>query len=78
MHRQIYRFLMLNNIITPSQSGFLPGESTTDQLLCIYENLYSNYDKRKKEKKRRKKESILILLRHLIVYSIEAFHSNQS
>ena len=37
---------MLNNIITPSQSGFLPGESTTSQLLCIYENLCSNFDKR--------------------------------
>ena len=46
MHRHIYRFLMLNNIITPSQSGFLPGESTTSQLLCIYENLCSNFDKR--------------------------------
>ena len=61
---------MLNNIITPSQSGFLPGESTTHQLLYIYENLYSNYDKK------RRKKSILIDLRHLIVYSIEAFHSN--
>ena len=46
VHRHIYRFLMLNNIITPSQSGFLPGESTTSQLLCIYENLCSNFDKR--------------------------------
>ena len=32
--------------ITPSQSGFLPGESTTNQLLCIYENLCSNFEKR--------------------------------
>ena len=46
VHRHIYRFLMLNNIITPSQSGFLPGESTTNQLLCFYEKLCSNFDKR--------------------------------
>ena len=42
----IYRFLNLNNIITPSQSGFLPRESATNQHLCIYENLCSNCDKR--------------------------------
>ena len=46
VHRHIYIFLMLNNVITPSQSGFLPGESTTNQLMCIYENLCSNFDKR--------------------------------
>ena len=37
---------MSNNIITPSQSGFLSGDSTIDQLLCIYEYLCSNFDKR--------------------------------
>ena len=37
---------MLNNIITPSQSGFLSGDSTVNQLLCIYENLCSNFDQK--------------------------------
>jgi len=37
---------MSNNIITPSQSGFLSGDSTTTQLLCIYEYFCSNFDKR--------------------------------
>ena len=46
VHRHIYRFLMLNNIINPSQSGFATDEPTTDQLLCICENLCSNFDKR--------------------------------
>jgi len=46
VHRHIYRFLMLNNMITPSQSGFATDEPTTDQLLCICENLCSNFDKR--------------------------------
>ena len=46
IHKHVYEFLMLNNIITPSQSGFLSGDSTTNQLLCIYEYLCSNFDKR--------------------------------
>ena len=46
IHKNVYEYLMLNNIITPSESGFLSGESTTNQLLCIYEYLCSNFDKR--------------------------------
>ena len=37
---------MSNNIITPSQSGSLSGDSITNQFLCIYEYLCSNFDKR--------------------------------
>ena len=37
---------MCINCLCPSQSGFLSGDSTTNQLLCIYEYLCSNFDKR--------------------------------
>ena len=46
IHKHVHEILMLNNIITPSQSGFLSGDSTTSPLLCIYEYLCSNFDKR--------------------------------
>ena len=61
VYRHIYRFLIPNNIITPSQFGFLPGESTTNQLLRIYENLCLNFDKRITSL------YILIFSRHLIL-----------
>ena len=34
-----------NNIITQSQSGFIPGDSTVNKLLCIYNDLSSSFDK---------------------------------
>ena len=46
IQKHVYEFVMLNNMITQSQSGFLSGDSTTNQLLCIYEYLCSNFDKR--------------------------------
>ena len=41
----MYNFLQYNNIITQSQSGFIPGDSTVNQLLCIYNDLCSSFDK---------------------------------
>ena len=33
------------NIITQSQSGFIPGDSTVNQLICIYNDLCTSFDK---------------------------------
>ena len=40
----MYSFLQVNRIITPSQSGFIPGDSTVNQLVCIYNDLCSSFD----------------------------------
>ena len=45
IHRHILQYLTTNNILTDSQSGFLPGDSTVNQLLSIYNSLCENYDK---------------------------------
>ena len=44
VHRHVYSFLQANSIITPSQSGFIPGDSTINHLVCIYNNLCSLFD----------------------------------
>ena len=44
IHKHVYNFLQYN-IITQSQSGFIPGDSTVNQLLCIYNDLCSSFDK---------------------------------
>ena len=46
IQKHVYEFVMLNNMITQSQSGFLSGDSTTNQLLCVYGYLGSNFDER--------------------------------
>ena len=46
IHKHVYNFLQYNNITTQSQSGFIPGDSTVNQLLCIYNDLCSSFDKR--------------------------------
>ena len=35
-HKHLYNFLLENNVITPFQSGFVPGDSTVNQLLDLY------------------------------------------
>ena len=40
----MYNFLQANKLITPSQSGFIPGNSTVNQLVCIYNDLCSSFD----------------------------------
>ena len=39
----MYNFLQANKLITPSQSGFIPGNSTVNQLVCIYNELCSSF-----------------------------------
>ena len=35
VYKHIYNFILVNNILTPNQSGFTCGDSTFDQLLYI-------------------------------------------
>ena len=46
VHSHVYKFLCNHSILTQSQSGFIPGDSTTNQLLVIYDNLCKAYDNR--------------------------------
>ena len=36
VHKQLYNYVQENNLITPLQSGFTPGDSTTFQLIHTY------------------------------------------
>ena len=36
VHKHPYNYISRNNLLTPFQSGFIPGDSTTNQLLHIY------------------------------------------
>ena len=40
----IYRHLCENGLLTPDQSGFRPGDSTINQLLCITHKIYSAFE----------------------------------
>ena len=45
IHKHVFNFLQYNNIIKQSQSEFIPGDSTVSQLICIYNDLCSSFDK---------------------------------
>lgn len=45
IHKQVYFFLSSNGIISPAQSGFTPGDSTINQLICIYNSLCFSFDR---------------------------------
>ena len=36
MHKYLFNFFRVNNVITAFQSGFVPGDSTVNQLIDIY------------------------------------------
>ena len=40
----IYNYLISNNLITSNQSGFKPGDSTTNQLLYLTHIIHSAFD----------------------------------
>ena len=44
IHKHVYNSLQYNNIITQSQSGFIPGDSTVNQPLRIYNDLCTSFD----------------------------------
>ena len=37
----IYEYLCVNNLLTPNQSGFRPGDSTINQLISITHSIYT-------------------------------------
>ena len=41
---QLYGFLSSNNLITNKQSGFRPGDSTTNQLLDLVDTIHESFD----------------------------------
>ena len=41
MFDAIYEFLCENQLLTPNQSGFCPGDSSINQLLSITHKIYS-------------------------------------
>ena len=46
----IYEYLCENQLLTPSQSGFRPGDSTVNQLLSITHKIYSAFKNSLREK----------------------------
>ena len=38
-------YLNVNNIITPSKSGFMPGDSTVNELALIYHDLCTSFER---------------------------------
>ena len=46
VHGHIFNYLKENNFLTVSQSGFIPKDSTSFQLLAIYDDFCQALDKR--------------------------------
>ena len=44
VHSRVLNYLKVNEIITQSQSGFMPGDSTVNQLTSIYHDLCTSFD----------------------------------
>ena len=40
----IYNYISKNNLLSPNQSGFRPGDSCTNQLLSITHHIHSSFD----------------------------------
>ena len=41
---KLYSYLQLNDLITQNQSGFRPGDFTTNQLLYLVDEIYQAFD----------------------------------
>ena len=41
---KLFHFFQGNNLISPNQSGFKPGDSCTNQLLAITHEIYKSFD----------------------------------
>ena len=44
VHKHVFNYLNDNALLTPLQSGFVPGDSTVNQLLRIYDDLCTSFD----------------------------------
>jgi hypothetical protein len=40
--KRLFNYMKTNNILSKCQSGFLPNDSTVNQLIEIYHNIISN------------------------------------
>ena len=40
----LYNYLHLNGLITKNQSGFRPGDSTTNQILYLVDEIHQAFD----------------------------------
>ncbi|MES9881747.1 MAG: reverse transcriptase family protein [Sedimenticola sp.] len=47
VHKYLYNYISTNNLLTSFQSGFIPGDSTTNQLLSIYHTFCEAVDEGK-------------------------------
>ena len=47
VHKYLFNFFRDNNVITPFQSGFVPGDSTVNQLIDIYNTFCKALDEGK-------------------------------
>ena len=47
IHKHVYNFLLATNYLTPFQSGFRPGDSTTNQLIFMYNSFLKAVDQGK-------------------------------
>ena len=45
--KNLYNYLISNNLITKNQSGFRPGDSCTNQLLSLVHDIHTAFDNRK-------------------------------
>ena len=43
----MYDYLISNNLITKNQSGFRPGDSTTNQLLGLINEIHKSFENRR-------------------------------
>ena len=44
VHKHLFNHISRNNLLTTFQSGFIPGDFTTNQLLHIYHTFYEAVD----------------------------------
>ena len=44
IYNKLFHFFQENNLISPNQSGFKPGDSFTNQLLAITHEIYKSFD----------------------------------
>ena len=49
IHKYLHNYITVNDILTPLQSGFRHGDSTTNQLLYTYHTICEAVDKGKEE-----------------------------
>ena len=72
MHfKHVCNHLHVNNILTPYQSGFIPGDSTTNQLTFLYNTFSEALDSGKEVR-----WCSVISAKLLIVYGTKDFYVN--